>query len=327
MGDEVRRTEKSGLLEPLSSDKMFNLSELLSKLGVSYQQIDKKKDDAFKFIRTPMNSDEHSLIFVNKPDETTFDLLFHSRCSVVILEQKWGIEHLNKIRNVEASIFLVENPRLVVAQIIKLLYPDDEQYFRRVDPTAYIHPDAKIPSSAFIGPYCKIGNCQVGENSQVHSFSIIKDNVKIGNNVIIREFCLVGGCGFGFVRHDDGHLERIPHIGTVVIEDDVELFPYVNVDRGTLGETRIKKGTKIDHYAHIGHNSTIGEHCIITAGTVFCGGSRIGNQSWVGVGSVLKEKISVGDNVTIGLGSVVVGDIENNAVVAGNPAKLIRMQG
>jgi len=324
MGDEVRRNEKSGLLESLSSDKMLKLSEVLSKLGVSYQQIDKKKDDVFKFIKTPMNSDEHSLIFVNKSDETTFDLLVHSRCAVVLLDQKWGIEHLNKIRNVEASIFLVENPRLVVTQIIRLLYPDDEQYFRGVDSTAYIHPDAKISSSAFIGPHCKIGNCEIGENSQVHSFSIIKDNVKIGNNVIVREFCLIGGCGFGFVRYDDGHLERIPHIGTVAIEDDVELFPYVNVDRGTLGETRIKRGTKIDHYAHIGHNSTIGEHCIITAGTVFCGGSSVGNQSWVGVGSVLKEKISVGDNVTIGLGAVVIRDVENNAVVTGIPAKKLR---
>jgi len=306
------------------SDKMYKLSDILTKLGIKHQQIDKKKDDAFQFIKTPTDSNENSLIFVDKPDETTFDLLSHTRCAVVLLEQRWGVEHFNEISEFETSIFLVENPRLAVTQIMGLLYPDDEDSLRGVDPTASIHSGAKIPSSAFIGPYCKIGNCQIGENTRIHAFTIIKDNVIIGANVILHEFCLVGGIGFGFVRHPDGHLERMAHIGTVVIEDDVELFPYVNVDLGTLGETRIKKGTKIDHYTHVGHNCTIGEHCIITAGTVFCGGSKIGNQSWVGVGSVIKEKISIGDHVMIGLGSVVIKDVENNAVVAGVPAKIIR---
>ena len=218
----------------------------------------------------------------------------------------------------------VKNSRLVMAQIMKLLYPNEEQYSVGIDPTAYVHPNAKIPSSVFIGPHCRIGNCQIGENSQVHSFSIIKDNVKIGDNVIIREFCLIGDCGFGFARHDDGHLERTPHVGTVIIENNVELFPYVNVDRGTLNETRIKKGTKIDHYVHIGHNCVIGENCIIAAKVVFCGGSNIENRSWVGVGSIIKEKVSIGSDVIIGLGSVVIRNVGNNVVMAGVPAKILR---
>jgi len=307
-------------------EKMRSLSEALNKLEVVYQQVDKKKDDRFKLISTLGGAEEHSLIFVNKPNETTVDLLSHLHYSVVILQQQWGIKHLNEIKNIDASIFLVENPRLVVTQIMRLLYAD-EQYSSGIDLTARIHPDAKIPTSVFVGAYCNIGNCQIGENSQVHSFSIIKDNVKIGNNVIIREFCLVGGCGFGFVRHTDGYAERTPHVGTVIIEDDVELFPYVNVDRGTFGETRIKKGAKIDHYVHVSHNTTIDEHCIVTAGTVLCGGSRIGKQSWMGVGSIIKEKVCVGDNVIVGLGAVVIKDVENNVVVAGVPAKILSYRG
>jgi len=302
---------------------LWSLSEVLNKLGVAYQQIGKKRDK-FESISTPTNANEHSLIFVNKPDETTFELLVHTRCSVIILEQQWGIRHLNEVRNIDASIFLVENPRLVATQVMRILYPDDEQYSSGIHPTADVHRDAEISVTVSIGAYCRIGNCQIGKNSRIHSFSVIKDNVKIGDNVIIREFCLVGGCGFGFVRHPDGHAERTPHIGTVVIEDDVELFPYVNVDRGTFGETRIKRGAKIDHYVHVSHNTTIGEHCIVTAGAMLCGGSRIGKQSWAGVGSIVKEKVRIGDNVIIGLGSVVIRDVENNMVVAGVPAKILK---
>lgn len=324
MGDKISMDSESRTIEALPEDKTFNLSTVLDMLGVSYQQINKIDEDAFKSIKTWRDSDEHSLIFVNKPDDNTWALLLNSRYSVVILEKYWGLERLNELKNLQSAVFLVENPRIVITKIIRLLYPDDEQYFKGISPTAHIDPDAKIASNVFIGDYCRIGKCQIGENSKIYSFTIIKDNITIGENVVIREHCLVGGSGFGFVRNDDGHLERMPHIGTVIIEDDVELFPYVNVDRGAIGETRIKKGTKIDHYAHIGHNCIIGEHCIVTAGTVFCGGSKIGNQSWVGVGSILKEKVSVGDDVTIGLGSVVLKNFDSNKIIAGVPAKILK---
>ena len=306
------------------SDIIYKLSELLNKLNISYKQIGKKKDDTFNLIRTPLDADEHSLIFVNKPDDGTLKMLSDCSCSVVILEKNWAAEHLNEITDIEKSIFIVEKPRSVVTQIMNTIYPDNDHGYKGIHPTVIIHPAAEIHSSVSIGPHCIIGNCEIGENSQIHSFTVIKDNTKVGKNVIIREHCLIGGCGFGYVRHNDGHLERMPHIGLVTVEDDVELFPYVNVDRGAIGETRVKRGTKIDHYSHIGHNCIIGEHCIITAGTVFCGGSKIGKQSWVGVGSILKEKVSVGDNVTIGLGSVVIKNFGNNTVIAGVPAKQLK---
>ncbi len=139
-----------------------NLQKILDSLGIVYQQIGRKKDDGFNFIKDPANADENSLIFVNKPDETTLELLGRSHFSVVILEQKWGIKHLDKIKNLDISIFLVDNPRMVVTQIMRTLYLDDEQHFSGIHSTAQVHCNAEISATASIGAH-----------------AIIKDNVKI----------------------------------------------------------------------------------------------------------------------------------------------------
>jgi UDP-3-O-[3-hydroxymyristoyl] glucosamine N-acyltransferase len=303
---------------------MYSLSKLLDELGIPYKRAGKRQEDTFGYFMAPLDADDSSLIFFNKVDEGMYEFLSSGRYAVVLLEEVWGIKHFDEINEMEISAFLVEHPRLVVRRVLALVYPNDDMYDAGVHPTAHVNPEAIIHPSVSIGPYCIIGRCEIGKNSSIRSFTIIKDNTVIGENVIIREFCFIGGCGFGFVRDYDGHLERMPHIGRVIIEDDVELFPYVNVDRGTLGETRIKRGAKIDHYAHIGHNSIVGDHCVITAGTVLCGGSSIGARSWAGVGSIIKEKVSVGDDVTLGLGSVVTRKIGDGYVVAGAPARRLR---
>jgi UDP-3-O-[3-hydroxymyristoyl] glucosamine N-acyltransferase len=250
-----------------------------------------------------------------------FKLLKGIDYAVIILEKSWGERYANKLSEIQASIFLVKNPRLVISRILTLLHPEEDRQEGKIHPTSQIHPEAEIQDHVFIGPYCIIGKCKIGENSKILGFTVIKDDTVIGKNVTVRENCLIGGCGFGFVRNEDNLLERIPHIGRVVLEDNVELFPYVNVDRATLGETRIKEGTKIDHYCHIGHNSFVGENSLITAGSVLCGGSKIGDRTWVGVGSIIKENISVGNDVVLGLGTVVINEIQNGAIAVGIPAK------
>jgi UDP-3-O-[3-hydroxymyristoyl] glucosamine N-acyltransferase len=301
---------------------MHCLSALLKGLNIRSKRLGRKNDDCFENISSIEKATKDSLIFINRPSEQTFETL-NGPYAVALLDYDWGIRNKAALSQLNAALFLVKRPRLIIARILELLYPDEDRFDVGVHPTANVHPEAIIHPTVSIGQYCLIGKCRIGENSRVHAYSIIKDNVMIGKGVIIREYCLIGGCGFGFVRDEADGLVRISHIGGVIIEDDVELFPYVNVDRGTLGETVIKRGAKIDHYAHIGHNSSIGENSIITAGTVFCGGSSIGKRSWAGVGSIIKEKISVGDYVTLGLGSVVTENIQNGTVTFGVPAKPI----
>jgi len=304
---------------------MRTISEILAKLKIPYTRLGRCLIDTFDDIMPLELVKEGSLVFCNKPDISVFKSLNDNHNVIVLIEKKWGEENHDALANSNASILLVDNPRLVVAKILRLTHPEEDTWEKGIHPTAIVHPDANIDPSVSIGPYAIVGKCSIGENSCIGASTIIKDFAIIGKKVIIREFCHIGGCGFGMVRDAaTKKLLRFPHIGRVVLEDEVELFPYVNVDRGGLGNTTIKRGAKIDHYAHIGHNCTVGENAIITARTVMCGGSSIGANSWSGVGVIIKEKVSVGDDVTIGLGAVVLKNVDDNDIVAGVPAISIK---
>ena len=149
--------------------------------------------------------------------------------------------------------------------------------------------------------------------------------MKYGDNLIIHKKCTIGTQGFGFVRDKNGKWIHIPHVGGIIIGDNVEIFPGTNVDRGTINNTIIGNDVKIDHMCHIGHNSIIGDNSIITANVTICGSAIIGKNVWIGVGSKILNKITIGDNVYIGLGAVIIKDVPNNAVVVGNPGRIIRI--
>jgi UDP-3-O-[3-hydroxymyristoyl] glucosamine N-acyltransferase len=158
----------------------------------------------------------------------------------------------------------------------------------------------------------------------IHPSVEVPEWVVIGRNVKIHAGVTIGSQGFGFEKDENGLWLHIPHIGRVIIANDVEIFEGTNVCRGTVGDTVIGKGTKIDALCHIGHNVVIGENCIITA-MCMIGGCTIGNRVWVGPNSTIKEKVRIADDVFIGIGTNVVKDIlEPNTVWAGNPARLFK---
>ena len=304
---------------------MNNIIEILAKLKIPYTRLGRCLRDTFDDIMPLALAKEGSLVFCNKPDGSVFKTIDDKSNTIVLIEKKWGEENWDTLANSHAAVFLIDNPRLVVNKILRLMHPEEDSWEKGIHPTAVVHPEADIDPSVSVGPYAIVGKCSIGENSCIGAFTLIKDGAIIGKEVIIREFCHIGGCGFGMVRDDiTGKLLRFPHIGRVILEDEVELFPYVNVDRGGLGDTTIKKGAKIDHYAHIGHNCTVGKNAVITARTVMCGGSSIGANSWSGIGAIIKEKVSVGDDVIIALGAVVLKNVNDNDVVAGVPAISIR---
>jgi UDP-3-O-[3-hydroxymyristoyl] glucosamine N-acyltransferase len=304
-----------------------NIRELLNDIGVPYDHAGASDREDFVRVASTADADADCLVYVNKPGDGTLDLLRRSVYAVALAARPWGESVRRELDAIDRSVFLVDNPRLVVARILGRLFPNDDFVDSGVHPTALVHPGASIHATVAIGPYCVIGRCVIGEGSRVLSHTVIRDGVVIGKRVVVREHCCIGGVGFGFVRNEHGALERMPHVGTVVIEDDVELFPFTNVDRGTLGPTLIRRGTKIDHYAHISHNTSVGEDCVITAGTVLCGSSRLGSRTWMGIGAIVKEGTAVGDDVTVGLGAVVLRDVPDGLVVAGVPAVPLKGKG
>lgn len=145
-----------------------------------------------------------------------------------------------------------------------------------------------------------------------------------GKNVKIGENCSLGGDGFGYEKDENGNWIKFPHFGHIILEDNVEISNNVCIDRGVLGNTIIKKGTKIDNLVHIAHNVVVGAKTLIIAKSMIGGSVTIGENCWIGPSSSIINGIKIGNNVLIGIGSNILKNVPDNMVVAGNPAKVIR---
>lgn len=294
---------------------MHDLLQLLEQAGIPFEVLTPGKRFTFTSIRPAAQSLPDAAVFLKRADAEAFS----GPAALFVVPKGSALPD-----GVDVAAVAVEHPRRVMQRVLSVIAPDETVAPGTIDPTARIAEGADIHPTVSIGAFSIIGRCTIGEGSRIDEYVRIHDGAVIRKRVHIREHCLIGGAGFGFVRDEDGTLAHIPHVGGVVIEDDVDIFPYANVDRGTLVPTIIRRGAKIDHYCHVGHNTEVGEDAIITAGVVTCGSSRVGARSWIGVGSIIKEGITVGDGVTTGLGAVVLKDVEPNTIVAGVPAKPLK---
>jgi UDP-3-O-[3-hydroxymyristoyl] glucosamine N-acyltransferase len=197
----------------------------------------------------------------------------------------------------------------------------------KVAPTATIGALAVIESGAVIGPYARIGplafvgaGVEVGEASVVHARVALCAGVTLGKRVVVHAGAVIGADGFGYAFDGEAH-RKIPQVGSVLVEDDVEIGANTTIDRATLGQTIVRRGTKIDNLVQVGHNVEIGEHSIIVAQVGIAGSCRIGR------GVVLAGQVGVADHLTIGDGAVVGGqtglvrDVAPGEKVFGTPAR------
>lgn len=214
---------------------------------------------------------------------------------------------------------LVKNPRLALAKILALFAP--KKTFSGIHKTAVVGKNTKIGKRVTIHPFAYIGdNCEIGDDSIIHPHVTVYNDVKIGQRVILHAGCRIGMDGYGFAQEAGKHI-KIPQIGNVVIEDDVELFGNVCVARGTLGTTVIGKGTKIDALTHIAHNCKIGEDSALTALIGLAGSVTLGKRVYVGGQAGFSGHNTVGENTVIMARTGVTKDIPANSVVSGFPAQ------
>ena len=241
-------------------------------------------------------------------DEKFFEAATKTRASCVIVPQGADLKLACQIE--------VRNPKLAFALVAELLHPPKRRA-PEIHASAVIAANAKVGKDVFIGAFVCIGeNSSIGERTQIragakigdavtlgedcviHPNVFIEDGMTIGNRVILHAGVVIGADGFGYVRGDLSY-HKFPQIGTVIIEDDVELGAHTCVDRAALGRTRIGRGTKLDNMVHVGHNCDIGERVIIAAQTGISGSVTIEDDCVIG------GQVGFGDHIRVQSGAVI----------------------
>ena len=237
-----------------------------------------------------------------------------------------------------AAMLRSKNPYLAFAEAIALFHPA-RKYLPGIHRSAVVDASARIGEGAHIGPYVAIGEgveigknavllahvviypgVKIGDNFVAHAHAVVREECRLGNNVLLGNGVVIGGDGFGFAKNELGRWHKIPQPMPVVIEDDVEIQANTCIDRASVGETRISKGTKIDNLVQVGHGSHIGEHSLLASQVGLAGSTEVGNNviltGQVGVVGHCK----IGDGAIVTPQSGVAGDIEAGAMVSGSPA-------
>ncbi len=225
-----------------------------------------------------------------------------------------------------------------VATLLEFFHIPNVPPARGVHPTAIVHPSAKLGEGVAIGAYAVIGgDCVIGDGSVIHEgvslgagtrvgreseiFDrvVIYDRCEIGDRVTIHAGAVIGGDGFGYIFRDGRH-RKLMHLGTVVIEDDVEIGPNSCIDRGKFGPTRIGRGTKIDNLVMIAHNVQTGPCCILVAQSGFAGSAELGAGVIVGGQAGVREGTRIGDRAQIAAQAGAMADVSAGTTVIGSPA-------
>lgn len=221
----------------------------------------------------------------------------------------------------DTTLVVVANPRLAFMRAVARFFAAPRP-MSGVHPSAVLDPTARIDPTASIGPFCVIGpDCVVGADCVLGPHVCLIQDVVLGNRVTIAGGTVIGADGFGYERNEAGELEKFPHIGGVVIADDVEIGSNTSIDRGTLKPTMIGARARIDNQVHVAHNVIVGEDAAIIAQAMIGGSVRIGDRAWIAPSATIMNQVQVGSDATVGLGAVVVKAVPDGTIVMGSPAQ------
>lgn len=258
--------------------------------------------------------------------------IYSTKASIVLVNKDFTPEH-----TIGATLIKVDNAYESLAKLMNL-YEMSKPKKSGIDPKAYVAPTAKVGSNVYVAPFAYVGDgVEIGENTIIHPHVVINEHSKIGDNCIIYPHatvyhdcrignrcilhagCVIGADGFGFAPAADGY-EKIPQIGIVVLEDDVEIGASTCIDRATMGATIIRKGVKLDNLVQIAHNVEVGENTVIAAQTGIAGSAKIGSWCMLGGQVGIAGHITVGDKVTAGAQTGIAGSIPSDSTIQGYPA-------
>ncbi|MDP8268635.1 MAG: UDP-3-O-(3-hydroxymyristoyl)glucosamine N-acyltransferase [Candidatus Tenebribacter davisii] len=279
-------------------------------------------------------ANEHSVCFFENP--RFLDSLKNTKAGLVFVPKNFDVNQLK----LNVNLLLIENPYIHFMMLVQTwLKLDLPKLKGKIESSAKIAKSASIGKNIILGSNCVLGeNVIIGNDTIIESNCVIKDNVKIGgnchihpnttiyedcilkNNIIIHAGCVIGADGFGYLFHNGIH-NKIPQVGNVIIEDDVEVGANSAIDRATLGSTTIGKGTKIDNLVQIGHNCQIDENSVLCAQTGLAGSTIIGKTVYLAGQVGVAGHLKIDDGAMVGAQSGVTNGIPKGAKYFGTPAR------
>mgnify|MGYP001331203133 CR=1 FL=1 len=227
----------------------------------------------------------------------------------------------------QTSIIFIptDNPRIVFAKLLSKFAT--KKIERKIADTVQFGENIKIGKNVAIGHHVVIGDdVMIGDGTVIKHNVVIGEKVEIGENCLIHSGVVIGADGFGYEKDEEGDYFKMPHIGGVTIGNDVEIGTNTCIDRGTLGNTVIQDNVKIDNLVHVAHNVQVKRNSMLIAQSMIGGSTVIEENSWIAPGAVIMNGITVGKNTTVGLGAVVTKNVENSDIVAGVPAKSLKVR-
>ncbi|MGL5088679.1 MAG: UDP-3-O-(3-hydroxymyristoyl)glucosamine N-acyltransferase [Cetobacterium sp.] len=264
-------------------------------------------------------------------DEKFLKKMNETKASVVIVPK--GTELPN---NGKTYLLVNSNPRVLMPKLLKFFKRERKKIEKLREESSLIGEGSSIGMNSYIGHDVVIGKnvtiypnvtiCQgvkIGDNTIIYPNVTIREFSKIGKECVIQPGAVIGSDGFGFVKVN-GNNTKIEQIGSVIIEDFVEIGANTTIDRGTIGDTIIKKYTKIDNLVQIAHNDIIGENCLIISQVGIAGSTEIGNNTTLGGQVGVAGHLKIGSNVMVGAKSGIIGNIDDNQVLAGHPVMNLR---
>ena len=247
---------------------------------------------------------EGAISFLSNPKYTPY--IYETLSSVVLIN-----EDVELTQPVNCTLIRVKNAYESVAKLLQL-YASMMPQKTGVDPLAFVSKTAKIGENVYIAPFAYVGdNVTIGDGSRIFPHVTIYDGCKIGKNVTIHAGSVIGADGFGFAPNQEGY-DKIPQIGIVVIEDNVEIGANTCVDRSTMGQTIIHKGVKLDNLIQVAHNCEIGENTVMSAQVGLAGSTKIGAWCMVGGQAGFSGHIKIADKTFVGAQAGVISNTKGD---------------
>ena len=309
--------------------------------------------DIATFLNGEIEGDENVMVFsVSKIEEGepgTLAFLSNTKYENFIYSTKASVVLVNKSfiprSAIAATLIKVDDAYQAFASLLEMYLQAKARSKTGIEQPSFVHEKAVIENDIYIGAFSYVSkNARIGRNVKLYPQTFVGENVTIGDNCIlypgvkIYDDCVIGNeCvlhsgvvvgsdGFGFAPQNDGTYKKIPQIGNVIVEDNVEIGANTTIDCGTMGSTVIKKGAKIDNLIQIAHNCEIGENTVLAAQSGLAGSTKIGNNCKIAGQAGFAGHLTIGNNVTVAAQSGIAKSIKDNETVFGSPAIPIKDQ-